>query len=200
MKNDYRNQIQTIANNRGVEFLLHFTQIANLPGIVKHGILPRRELHKSEHLAYASDQYRLDENLDAVSVSISRINEEMFRSKRRKSGHDDWLILVISAEILWSHRCIFCWRNAARNEIRNHRGWRGGPWAFSKMFDGRDGAANSLPMNYPADPEAEVQVLDPIAPNHILGAVVNKSRMVEPVREMLRDLLGDSPSVAVEDF
>ena len=55
-------------------------------------------------------------------------------------------------------------------------------------------------MNYPADPEAEVQVLDPIAPNHILGAVVNKSRMVEPVREMLRDLLGDSPSVAVEDF
>lgn len=55
-------------------------------------------------------------------------------------------------------------------------------------------------MNYPTDPEAEVQILDPIAPSHILGAVVNQSSMVDPVKDVLRDLLGDPPLVALKDF
>src|SRR3546814_1182309 len=70
-------------------FLLHFTKAANLAGIVKHGLWPRRNLAAAEHLAYASDYGRLDGNEDAVSVSISRVNEPMFAAKRRKSGRSE---------------------------------------------------------------------------------------------------------------
>ena len=200
MSIDYRSKIRSIAKEREIELLLHFTQAANLPGIVEHGILPRCELEKDMYMAYASDKYRLDDNFDAVSVSISRINEAMFEAKRRKSEHDDWLVLVLSSEILWTHSCKFSWRNAARNEIRNHRGRRDGPWALDMMFSRRGGVDHELPMNYPTDPEAEVQVLEPIAPKYILGAIVNHSRMVGPVQRALKGLLGDSPLVVVNEF
>lgn len=197
MKDDYRKKIRSIAEEREIGYLLHFTQTENLAGIVKNGLLPRRALE--EHMYLASDRYRLDDNLDAVSVSISQYNKVMFETKRKKSGHDNWLILGLSRDILWTHNCRFCWRNAARKEIKSRR-WLGGPWAFAKMFARGEGEESNLPVNYPTDPEAEVQVLEPIAPKHILGAIVNHPRMVEPVQGVLRELLGDSPIVMVEGF
>jgi hypothetical protein len=102
----------------------------------KHGLLSRDKLAGPEYMARASDYYRLDGRGDAISVSISRVNSLMFEAKRYKSGPTDWVILVLPSHILWTHDCLFSWRNAAKKEIRDHRGWRGGPWAFSKMFDG----------------------------------------------------------------
>ena len=78
MKEARRTPIRSIAVDRDVRFLLHFTQAANLTGIVKHGLWPRRDLAAADHLAYASDYGRLDGNEDAVSVSISRVNEPRF--------------------------------------------------------------------------------------------------------------------------
>jgi hypothetical protein len=77
-KPSYRDNIRSIAWNRDVEYLLHFTQFANLAGIVENGLLSRRELQGPEHQAYAIDQDRMDGNDEAVSVSISRINLRMF--------------------------------------------------------------------------------------------------------------------------
>jgi hypothetical protein len=197
---DYRARIRSIANDRGINDLLHFTQAANLTGIVRHGLLPRRELVKPIYSAYASDQYRLDGNNDVVSVSISRVNEAMFASKRDKSRHANWIILVLSPEILWTHSCRFCWCSAARNEIKNHRGKRDGPWAFAEMFAGSAETRDCLPPMYPTDPEAEVQVMECIAPHYIRGAVVNQSGIVEPVRRILGELFDGSPPVVVHDY
>ena len=194
----YKTEIQSAAENREVKFLLHFTQVDNLQGIVTHGILPRQSLVRPEYSAYASDRYRLDENDEAVSVSISRVNEKMFVSKRYKSRHSNWVILVLAAEILWTHNCQFCWRNAATTEIKSHRGWRGGPWAFAEMFAGSKDARSGLPHNYPTDPEAEVQVLERIAPEYILGAVVDRPEMVGPVKIALSSGF-DRPLTVVVD-
>src|SRR3546814_19693698 len=87
----------------------------------------------AEHLAYANDDGRLDWNEDAVSVSISRVNEPMFAAKRRNSGHADWIVLVLSATILWMHDCRFCWRNAVRKEITHHPRYSSdSKWQFSR--------------------------------------------------------------------
>ena len=86
-----RPTIKSISKEREIGVLLHFTQAANLPGIVRHGLLPRRELKTSNVAAFASDQYRLDANDDAISISISRTHEAMFASKRKKCGHDNWV-------------------------------------------------------------------------------------------------------------
>jgi hypothetical protein len=78
-KPTYRDEIGSIAMQRNVRYLLHFTQLANLSGIVKHGLLPRRDLIAMEDTAYVSDLFRLDGNDGAVSVSVSRWSK---RSRR----------------------------------------------------------------------------------------------------------------------
>ena len=179
-----------MTEDRDIRCLLHFTQIANMPSIMQYGLLSRQKLGELGVLAHASDDYRLDNNNEVVSVSISRINQMMFESKRRKSRGSSWIILIISPEILWTHSCKFCWRNAAKNEIKNHRGWRGGYWAFQKMFDVDSNMQNSLHPRFPTDPEAEVQVLESIEAKYILGAIVEHSLVVERVQKYL-DSLGD---------
>lgn len=193
-------QIREIIGDREIDFLLHFTQTANLFGIVRHGLLSRRDLASTTHPAYASDHHRLDGDDAAISVSISRVNEAMFAAKRHRSGHAAWAILVLPVSILWTHACRFCWRNAATNEIRNHRGFRGGPWALSQMFVGDDETRTGLKRSWPTDPEAEVQVLEPIDPGQILGAVVGRSTDAEPVRAMLNSLPGQGRQVVVQHF
>ena len=200
MKTNYRADIRSRAKDREVQFLFHFTQSANLPGIVKHGLMSRKKLGGPEYSVYASDQYRLDENEDAVSVSISRVNEAMFASKRRKSGHSNWAVLVLSSEILWTYDCRFCWTNAAKKQIKNHRGWRGGPWAFNEMFAGDDAVRSGLERCYPTDAEAEVQVLETIASKYILGAIVNRPEMVGSVERALKGLPSGPRPVVVGGF
>ena len=200
MKTTYREKIWLIAKDREVPCLLHFTQFNNLLGIVNHGLLSRKTLSELG-LPYASTPYRLDDCEEAVSVSISRVNEPVFEAKRYKTGsRTDWVVLVLQSDILWTHECRFSWRNAAKKEIRDRIGYRGGPWAFSEMFAGSDEDRNGLPPCYPTDIEAEVQVLEPIAPNCIRGAVVYRRELDEPVRTILALLPGEKRQVEVDSF
>src|SRR3546814_18910940 len=59
----------------------------------------------------------------------------MLTSKIRASGRSDWVILAIQPSVLWTHDCRFNCRNAATREMQGRRGFTGGPWAFSEMFD-----------------------------------------------------------------
>jgi hypothetical protein len=199
-KPTYRDEIQSIAMQRNVRYLLHFTRFANLAGIVKHGLLPWNEAEKIEDIAYASDVSRLDGNYDVVSVSISRWNKTMFGTKRAKSGHSEWVVLALCASILWTKNCQFCWRNAAMNEITRHRGRRDGPWAFNKMFEGSEEERSGLDPCKPTDPQAEVQVLGRIEADFIVGAIVDRPAMVRPVSDILSGLPGDPREVVVEVF
>lgn len=200
MTTTYRRQIQSIANGRQIRNLLHFTQTANISEILKHGLVSRRALMASDYSAYASDYHRLDDNDDAVSISVSRLNGAMFASKQGKSGHEDWVVLVLSADILWTHPCLFSWRSAATKDIKNHPGWRGGPWAFEKMFEGNNEARTGLADCYPTYSDAEVQVMQSIAPTYIIGAVVSRPAKAEIVNEMLNGTLGRHRPVVVEDL
>lgn len=200
VRSTYRGDIQSVAEDRGVHCLLHFTQSSNLPGILQHGLLPRTRLAGPEYAALASAQHRLDGTDEAISVSISRLSERVFSSKRYKNPHSDWVVLVLSPAILWTHNCRFCWRNAATKEIRDHRGWRGGPWAFAEMFAGSVQAREGLARFSPTDPEAEVQVLDPIAAEHILGAVVYRLEMMQAVQALLNAHFQEPRLVALDAY
>jgi ssDNA thymidine ADP-ribosyltransferase, DarT len=200
VKTTNREKIQSIAEKREVRCLLHFTQFNNLLGIVEYGLLSRKTLVERGYMFYPSGPWRLDGCEEAVSVSISRVNEPVFEAKRHKNGRTDWVILALRSAILWTHDCRFSWRNAAKKEITGRRGYRGGPWAFSEMFAGSDEDRKSLPMCYPTDIEAEVQVLEPIAPVCILGVVVYRPELVEPVRTILAPLPGEERPVLVDTF
>lgn len=199
MKKTYQEKIQSIAQAREVGYLVHFTQFGNLRGIVEHGLLSRKTLAERGYIFYPSDPYRLDGCEEAVSVSISRVNEPVFAVKRYKSGHPNWVVLVLPSYILWTHYCRFSWRNAGKREIRDRRGHRSGSWAFEEMFAGSDEDRSGLLLRYTTDIEAEVQVLQPIAPDCILGAIVERPELVEPVRTILSLLPGEKRQVLEVD-
>ena len=208
LKPSYRDQIRIAAQQRDVECLLHFTPLPNLASIVEHGLLSREAQLAKEAFGYTSSAHRLDENHSATSISVSAINHDMFVSKRKDSGRGDWVVLWLSSEILWTHSCRFYARNAARREMRDHRGFLGGPWAFQEMFSESTTRAGSreehgLPAVLTTHPDAEVQVLGPISPSHILGAWVSQPSQQKDVELQLACLTlrdGRAREVVVRDF
>lgn len=167
--------IRNAARRRGVTSLYHFTPSANLESILANGLVSRQILDDHQAAYMYTDGWRNDGQLGAVSLSIHGINDAMFAQKVRNS-RCSWAVIEVDASVLWTHRCRFCWVNAASSEIVSHSGFIGGPWAFEKMFD--DCAVsvvdqrsfrhvNQTPDNVPTMNDAEVQVLDPIAPGLI---------------------------------
>jgi hypothetical protein len=84
------------------------------------------------------------------------------------------IVLVLSSNILWTHNCLFAWSNAAKKEITYlSDSLRRGPWAFNQVFVGSNDERNGHALCEPTHLEAEVQVLDPIAPDYIRGSTRN---------------------------
>jgi hypothetical protein len=67
------------------------------------------------------------------------------------------------------------------------------------MFAGSDEDRSGLPLCCPTDIQAEVQVLQPIATDCILGAIVERPELVEPVRTILALLPGEKRQVLEVD-
>lgn len=180
-----RDEIRSIVERRGIRDLYHFTQTTNLVGILACGILSRRELSMCGQNAFPSDRYRLDHDVDAVSVSISRIDKRMFFSKKKKNRASSWVVLAVTPEILWSLNCRFSWRNAATNAMRSHVGWRGGPTALNRMFAGGANERAGLDPCYPTSQGAEVQVLEGISPMYISRIIVENSAVQAQVERVV---------------
>lgn len=204
----YQDKIRNAAQNRGVRWLLHFTPIPNLASIVERGLLSRSLLQEAQQLFYTSSEHRLDVNRDAISVSVSAINHFMFLEKRRASQRADWVVLILSSSIIWTHDCIFNARNAAKKEMYERRSFVCGPWAFEAMFQDSSSqpgyrAEHDLPLCLPTFPDAEVQVLEPIHPSNILEAWVSDEAFQPVVRKELDRLTaldGKQRNIVVEDF
>jgi len=203
-------RIQRLAEQRQIPFLLHFSLARNLPNVIEHGILPREELHAAGFIAYAATQYRLDGDDGAVSTSISAISRRIFEAKRKNTGTGDWVVLFLDRNVLWTHNCRFCFRNAATGEMQSHRGYLGGPWAFTQMFSdemappnfkgGAYRADTGIPSFLTTDPDAEVQVFGGIRPETIVGAWVSRRDLAEVVQDTLNQLPGQERDVVVDEF
>lgn len=204
----YQYDIRKEAVTRGISRLYHFTHAGNARSILSNGFLSRNVLLANGVDFLATDTMRLDDQLDAVSVSIHSINESMFAAKKREYG-GEWLIFEINASLLWTHSCRFCWKNAATSEIRGKNGFMGGPWAFSKMFDDR--AISSIDnRSYrgvferancePTDNAAEVQVFDPIAPDLIIDVTVRSQRIKDELEVLMQEINHVKPVVVYEEI
>lgn len=175
--------------------LFHFTPAVNVESILLNGLASRFVLQEHSIPFLATDRMRLDECLDGVSLSIHSINQSMFSTKKREYV-GEWVILGFDANILWTHPCRFCWVNAASREMRNHSGFIGGPWAFEKMFEDRavsltDGrslrSVRTREDFEPTDNDAEVQVLSPISPSLLLGAIVRNDEIKNALEGLMKE-------------
>lgn len=168
----------------------------------------RSSLQDAQLPFYTSSEHRLDGNRDAISVSVSAINHFMFLDKRKASRRSDWVVLLLSPSILWTHNCKFNARNAAKKEMYERRSFVCGPWAFEAMFQDSTSQLgyreeHDLPLCLPTFPDAEVQVLEPIHPSHILEAWVSDAAFQSVVRTELDRLTqrdGRRRNIFVQDF
>ena len=110
-----RLQPQQICTERRITTLIHFTRIENLRGILQGGLLSRSLLEERGQDFVWNDEQRLDAHKEAVCLSISFPNYQMFYKYRCMTSHDCWVVLLLDANVLWKLDCAFYQENAASN-------------------------------------------------------------------------------------
>ena len=73
----YELEFQEIIQQKGILKLVHVTRKDNLKSILKYGILPREELDNNKIKFIYNDQHRLDNWLNAVCVSVTKLNPHL---------------------------------------------------------------------------------------------------------------------------
>ena len=169
--------IQQFCEDRGITTLCHFTRVENLQSILQEGLIGRGLLEEQRQQFLFNDNDRVDGHKEAVCLSISFPNYQMFYSirERKKSSegvdHSQWIVLLLDATMLWELECAFCQRNAAHKTVSSiPLKDRRKPEALKGMFEDFYNIRHqnlSIPQDYPTHPQAEVLVFDPIPVRYI---------------------------------
>ncbi len=178
-----RSNLAKEIKRRGITKLVHFTSEDNLASILKMGgILSRKELDKHPGVEYSITDYnRFDEELNGISISITRPNEYMLNYKIRKGLIENPYIIDIRPELLLDPdmKFLFCESNAARKDKHKGSFYKD----FLRMFQDDEPVRNSkgyitsaerkylyLDDNLTTDIQAEILVECKIPMKYIIGA------------------------------
>ncbi len=167
-------QISELCSKKGIVNLIHFTRIENLKEILQKGLVNREELSRlpeSERPIF-NDRERFDGHIEAVCLSISFPNYQMFY-KLNMDKPDDWVVLLLDSSILWELDCAFCQTNAASSivskiPLEQRKTYK----ALVQMFTDEENIFRDelgIPANYTTNPQAEVLVFDTIPIRYIRG-------------------------------
>lgn len=170
--------IRAVAREREIPFLVHFTRAANLPDILRHGIVPIAGARNFGLSPLINDELRLDRCRDASSLSIGFPNASMFFKYQCLRKDNDWVVLELDPAVLWSKPALFCCQNAASRGMRaQSRAQRADADALRGMYAevvGEHERQHQVLQRFdPTDVQAEVLVVDVIEPQFIRRAVFN---------------------------
>lgn len=186
--NQARNQqkIKEIADERGIPFLVHFTQAENLPGILQHGIVSRKQAELLEINLYVTDKHRFDNRLDATSLSVAFPNGPMFYRKREQAHACNWVVLLLDPRVLWEKDCAFYHANAASNQMRyaSHESLKSAEALEGMFYPCAKREQEGLHSYDPTDVQAEVMVSDIIEPEYISAAVFQDNRVMKACTDL----------------
>lgn len=186
-----RQEIKDAAERRKIQYLVHFTPIANLASILRHGLLPRAVMdQRVPRIPFVEvDQFRYDGEHSRVSASVTFPNWKMFWTKRNDpSLPAPWVVLVIKASVLWDRDCLFVRTNAAKSggALEDARAKGHSADAFEEMF-----AASHVPRkrstqeNWTTDPQAEVLVQQGVPVDYFAGVVVGDEAVGSSARAVV---------------
>ncbi|OJB33239.1 hypothetical protein BGV56_18720 [Burkholderia ubonensis] len=164
--------MQNFVAQQGIEKLLHFTQLANVPSIIANGVVPRQVLENRGAPFQFNDAYRIDGYRGASSFSISWPNYKMFWGARQDRPGVHWAVIECEASVLWDKDCVFCVENAASNAVRavpidQRKGVPGIQALFGEVLGKPTRAEMGHPLHYPTNPQAEVLVFGIVEPRYI---------------------------------
>lgn len=167
MMDQNKKNIARRAAERGIKYLVHFTQKKNLPSIQAYGLRSRQELENASLHFQFNDRQRLDGFWNAISLSVTSPNYKMFYSLRQRDMPTKWAVIFLDAyKVLENCDCAFYHTNAANNAVRyTSIEMRKTLEAFESMFyDDNVREIRGLEDNEPTDPQAEILCFDPIPP------------------------------------
>lgn len=169
---DYeKRKIMQCAQNRGVEYFVHFTDIDNIESILYNGLCSREYLNRTKQTYYYNDDLRLDNYLDAICLSVTSPNYKMFFKLRNENPDTHWAVLAINANKVLELDCAFNRTNAA-NKLMSQIPLesRMTASAFEDMFYEREDVSREDMQLYsfePTDPQAEILVFNRIPTDFI---------------------------------
>ena len=202
-------QIKQQVENRGIEWLVHFTHIQNVDSILERGIMPRRETEQLDRTLDKEwdfifpDSSRAD-GKNASCLSIMFPNNKMLWHKRKQYPDPDWVFLLLTPDVLWECDCAFYPTNAASNGLRHQsvESFKNAA-AFEAMFasEVKNETTNGietitrpekLKSYLPTDVQAEVLVFNTIAPSYIAQCYCHYN-----LGDMASEVASDYPNIEI---
>ncbi len=173
--------IRTEAEKIGIPHLIHFTRCENLESILRHGLLSVASCKAKRLTPFRNDTKRFDGQLNGVSLSVAFPNYKMFYKYRMLNESSDWVVLILSKNILWEKECGFYRCNAAAScMLQEPRARMTTLDAFQEMFRTIGGPRDPCLRQYdPTDPQAEVMVYEPIEPYLIEAVAFETAEIAE---------------------
>ncbi len=173
--------IQDVMNDKGLKYLVHFTNILNLDSILENGLYSNEELDSNKIDAHTNDEHRLEELEDGICLSLTFPNSRMFYSCRQRDQSTKWCVLVLDIDILHEKECLFFDTNAAfgkfrKVDLKSLATAQALDDLFANEIQNKDGLlkrSNNLLANDTTDVQAEVICLEHIEPRYIQGAIFN---------------------------
>lgn len=159
------------AKRRGIEYVVHFTNVNNLENIFNYGLCPKDTLDYYRIRHQINDEYRFDKFTNSSSLSITSPNYKMFYRVRMENPNEKWAVILFDAYKIFELDCAFCRSNAASSSVTSIPiNERKKATAFMDMFyepeyDSR--SARNLSDCEPTDPQAEVLVFNSIPTDYI---------------------------------
>jgi len=181
---EFQNEIE----QRGIEYLIHFTPTINLLSIFEQGkllsraLLEQFDIDQTDIFDYIefTDDIRFDDK-SFINLSVQHPNSFLFNRFRQKTvneSHIYWCVLKIDKKYIYKADTLFSITNAANSHNKRNVGITGDINKFQKLFansmqivtsyNSRTITRNNLKTKYPTDEQAEVLVKDEIAVSDIL--------------------------------
>jgi hypothetical protein len=188
---EFKNEIE----NKGIEYLIHFTPTLNLYSILEHSnIMSRAKLESLdidlfdtlEYIQF-TDDIRYDDK-QYINLSLSVPNTYLLSKFKKKTLEDmtiKWCILKIDPKHIYDQETLFSVTNAASNTAKRHYKITGDLDKFKMLFSDvinittyngtRNIKRDNIKKKYPTDIQAEVLVKDIIPVDSIISVCFEKN-------------------------
>jgi len=122
-------EIKNFLEERGITYLVHFTDSSRVDSILKNGICSPKEAKKrgikiivndNDISAHKAEKYMKSSNDDYISLTITTMNEKVLSAYKARHGIRNAKRILIDARILWKeidNDRIYCNMNASSGSL-----------------------------------------------------------------------------------
>ncbi len=204
-----------LTEERGVQFLVHFTPVSNLPSILSKGIMPRSTLSEEGIHADTPDVERFDCQMGCSSFSISFPNYRVFYNKRMTTPYT-YAVLIIDPQLIKDlpfSAVSYLPVNAASKSyiigsLFNEKEYLGLK-AVQALFSEKVQIGTSfysreqlhLPESFTTNPQAEVFIQSTVSPKYIRSIIAENPNKANQIKALLQSSSVHIPKIIInKDF